>query len=395
MSLDEATFATLKERMGTAVAIVVSPTPLPPADELVPMEWSWQLMFGIEVVVIGILLLVFGRTSTKQTRVTATRVVVLILAITLPLAGCRPSTPTGPKVSDDGRTIDLGQVLQGTSLEASFRVRNQSSSPFRIERVGRTCLCQDVRFDARQEVPPQGETTVTVVVPTTKNVGPLQEKFVVHTVVNDRSHATIDLIIKAKVCVTLRAIPAEMMFGSVSGNGATRQLRIETDPPELVSKYSSVTAPDFFNVKLLTRDRSGLLFTVQLSPEAPKGTLNGSISVKFDHPEFPVLIVPVKGQKTGPIHVVPAKLQVNGRATEQTLQVLIASTTGQPFRLLSSSTPAGVTPIWDETKEPQKRYLLKVLFTSPPAVDGKTITIHTDLPEERSIQIPISVRDLP
>ena len=400
MSLDEAKFETLKQRMGTAIAIVVSPTPLPPANELVPMEWSWQFMLGTEAIVIGILLLVFSRTSTnrtstKKTQAAAKRVAVSILAIALPLAGCHQSTPTDPQVSNDGRTIDLGQVLQGTNLESTFCVRNNSNSPFRIDRIERTCQCQDIRFDAQQDVSPQGETFVTAVVPTSNHVGPIQIKFIVHTMASDKSHATIDLMIKANVRVPLRAIPSEVMFGSFSDTALTRQLRIEAEPPELVSKYTSVTAPDFCNVKLLTRDRSGLLFTVQLSPEAPKGALNGSISLKFDHREFPVLNVPVRGQKTGPIHVVPAKLRVNGRATEQTLQVLVASTTGQPFRLLSTSPPGGATPIWEETNVPQKRYLIKILFTNPQAVDGKTIVINTDLPEEPSIHIPISVRDLP
>jgi hypothetical protein len=394
MSLDEAKFETLKQRMGTALAIVVSQTPLPPADQLVSAEWSWQFLLGIEGAVIGVVLLVVGRGSTKQTQPVSARVAISILAILLPFAGCHQASSTDQQVLDDDRTIDLGRVMQGTNLEANFRVRNRGNSPFRIERVERSCHCQDVRFDARQEVPPQGEATVAMVVPTTNSVGPIQHQFVVHTTAADPGHETITLTVKADVCVPLRAIPSEMMFGADAGTGGARQLRIETDPPELASQYSSVTAPDFFEVKLLNRDRGGLLFTVERSADAPKGTLNGVISVRFDHPEFPELNVPVTSHKSGPFRVIPSKLQVNGHAGEQTLNVLIASSTGQPFRLLSASTPGGATPVWEETKDPQKKYLIKVLVTNPESVNGKTITINTDLPEEHSILIPISVRNL-
>jgi len=189
----------------------------------------------------------------------------------------------------------------------------------------------------------------------------------------------------------LRAIPSEVMFGSVSGPSAVRQLRIETDPPELAAKYVSASAPDYLKIQLVNQDRSGLLFNVQLLPETPRGTLKGIISLKFDIPELPQLNVSVSGQKTGLLRAVPAKLVVNGQGGEQTLKLLIASTNGQKFRLLSGSTPGGATPIWKETKDPQERYLIDVLFTEPEELDGKTITINTDMLEEPSIHIPISV----
>jgi hypothetical protein len=86
---------------------------------------------------------------------------------------------------------------------------------------------------------------------------------------------------------------------------------------------------------------------------------------------------------------------VNGLGDEQTLKVLIASTNGQTFRLLSASTPEGATPVWDDAKDAQERHLVRVVFTSPEAVDGKTITIDTDMADEPSVYIPISVRGLP
>ncbi len=369
MTLEELKVEAVKERMGTALAIVVSQTPLPPAHELVPAEWSWQSMLGIEALLIGVLLLVFGRTSAKKRPSECARVAALILAIVLPLGGCHHATPTGPQVSEDGRTIDLGKVQQGTDLKATFRVRNQSKSSFRIERVERSCRCQDVVFDSQHEVPPEGETTVSVVVPTKKDVGPVQQRFIVHTTATDQAHAAIDLLIKADMHAPLRAIPSELMIGPDSGTGAARQLRIETDPPELVSKYLSIEAPGFIEVKLLNQDHSGLLFTVQRTAQAPKGTFNGIISVRFDDAEFPELNVPVMSQKTGPIRVIPAKLMVNGLGDEQTLKVLIASTNGQTFRLLSASTPEGATPVWDDAKDAQERHLVRVVFTSPEAVD--------------------------
>jgi uncharacterized protein DUF1573/peptidase C39-like protein len=395
MTLNELNFGMAKQRYGTALAIVVSLTPLPSANELVPAQWSWRSIFGIEVILIGVLLLFFGRSSGRIIQSALTRATALVLATLFSSAGCHQSTPPISGSADDVQTIDLGQVQADKDLEATFRVQNHGNSSFRIVRVERSCRCQDVRFDSQQDVPVEGETTVSVVVPIAKKAGPMRAQFVVHTTSSDPSFAMINLTLKANVVVPLWAIPSEMMIGPGIGTDAVRQLRVEADQPNLISKYTSVTFPDFINVKLLNRDRSGLLFAVQRSSDAPNGTRNGTISVRFDHPEFPVLNVPVTSQKMGPIRIIPAKLRINGRAGEQTLKVLIASTTARPFRLLSVSAPAGMTPKWNAQQEPQIKHQIEVSCTNPQVVDGHSIAVSTDLPEEPSVQIPISVHDLP
>jgi hypothetical protein len=297
---------------------------------------------------------------------------------------------------EEWRRVDLGKVIQGTDLKATFRVCNESSAPFKIERIERSCQCQNVRFNADQLVLPHGAATVDVIVPTKDRIGLVAQELIVHTTAADKDYSAITLSLKADVRAPIRAIPSQIMFGSVSGDGETRQLRIETDPPQLAAKYLSATSPKYFKVELLSHDRNGLLFNVHLLPKPPIGILDGDISIRFDIAELSELRVPVRARKTGPIRAIPAILQVDGRRSQQMLEVLLAATDGQPFRLLSTTTPEGATSMRVESESsPLKRHLIKVLFTRPAAVAGKTVTIKTDLPEMPALNIPVSVINLP
>ncbi|MDQ3331616.1 MAG: hypothetical protein M3552_13335 [Planctomycetota bacterium] len=69
---------------------------------------------------------------------------------------------------------------------------------------------------------------------------------------------------------------------------------------------------------------------------------------------------------------------------------------GHPFRLLSTRTPAGVTPLWRESASPLADYYIDVDVRCKDlgAVDGTSIIIKTDRPGESVIMIPIDVAGL-
>lgn len=377
----------------SGLALVVSREPIPPIEQLTSDGPSWQQLAGIELVVIGLLICVIGqlrvRTKSTSSKKIATGISLLVCAAVLP--SCTSQDQTGQDVSTDSRIINLGKVFQGEDLTATFTIQNVSGSPFRIERVERSCQCQNVKFDASLKILPGDETTVSVVVPTKESLGPVEQQFVVHTTAPDKKHASIELTLLADVHVILRAVPSSVMFGSVSSDAESGQMiRVEADPPELAEKFVSVSAPEFLKVNLVEKNRAGLLFDVDLSPESRKGVLRGHITMQFDIPECPELKIPVYARKIGQFHVIPSTAIFKDTPENQSQKIRVISTDGQVFRLISTLTPAGVTPIWKGNR-PEAHHYIDILCTSPAAVNGKSITIKTDHPRESEFTIPIQV----
>lgn len=388
-SLDELPASELENRM-TGLGLIVSREPLPAEAELVPAAWSWRFLLGCEIAAVGLLVLLIGRRPKSKTFAVMTSRTITTAML---LASCLASSCSHEPEPEDPFTIDVGDVLQGPPITAAFRIPNESETPFRIQTVERSCDCEDVTFDAQREVTPGGIAEIAVVVPSEAVVGPIAKEFVVHTTAEDERYARFRLVLKGHVRAMMRAVPSKVMFDATTTPETVRKLRIETDPPELVEQFRRVDAPPFVDVELSERNRSGLLFDVRLRGDAPNGALDGTIVVHFNHPQAQRIEVPVLGRKAGPVRITPARIVVNGGGGEETVKVRIASANGKRFRLLSTNTPAGVTPAW-ESDQPQEAHLIEVFVSAPDVVDGKVIKIMTDLPKQRVLQIPISVAGL-
>lgn len=387
--LEEVTMHELKKRLA-GPAIVVSDKPLAPAEELLRTPWSWQDVVGIELCVVGLVFLVLGRREwrafiPRSNRAAVTGAILLALQ-----SGCDRPAAIDRAALDGSHAVDMGAVMVGTDLRVTFPVENRSGRSFRIQSVERSCDCEAVRFDAEQQIPPGGTGSVSVVVPTRGESGSLERRFTVHTSSVDEDYAAIPLLVRADVRATLRAFPSQLMFGSVTG-AATRQLRVQTNPPELAARYVSAIAPKFIDVSLIDQSRAGMVFSVRLSPDAPEGILTGAISLKFDIPEPSQLHVAVLGRKMVLLTVTPARLLLDDRVGQQIAEVRVASTSEQSFRLLDTSAPPNVD-VLTEADSTEQRYRLKCVVMNANDLDGKAITIATDLGDDHSLQIPISVR---
>ena len=315
-TLTDLTEQQFRSRVGL-MALIVSNEPLPPTDQLVPTGNSGQFIAGIACIVIGVGALtawLVGKTSRWKLR--GRTAVVCILSV-LASAGCQrvqsdahDTTQAESNSTSTDMLIDLGDVHQGPEVSATFPVKNNGTTPFRIRTVERSCRCQSVTFDAEKEIKPGEVAEIGVSVNTREVAGRMTQSLTVYTTSTAGTTEPFSLTLKANIVSLLRAIPSNIMFGAVTSS-ETREFRILTNPPDLADKFLSIDAPDFLQAKLIQRKRGELVYSVTVADDLPNGSFDGRLTARFDIREAPAIQISVVGRRTGLIDIVPARLTAN------------------------------------------------------------------------------------
>ena len=148
-----------------------------------------------------------------------TRMQFLGLAIALMIGGLsaplgawgQSSTPRPHAVAPEA-TFHFGTVAQGTKVKHEFKIRNEGSGPFHIQRVVPSCGCTASAAD-QATVFPGGESTVRVEFDTTGFSG--DQTKTVRVLTSDSERPSIDLAVKGTILADVVAEPAYVSFGDL------------------------------------------------------------------------------------------------------------------------------------------------------------------------------------
>jgi hypothetical protein len=395
-SLGECTEARLGEWI-TGYGLVVSKTPIAWDDAFRASDARWLHALAGALVVVGIAVLTFG----KWRRVTTNecgRVAALSLFTILSFA------PVGCTDSKEDATVaagqhteryeqDFGEVLEGREVVAVFQFCNRSSTPFRVIRVDRNCECQKVNVGIESPIAPGDCTPIEVSVPTTGSEGRIEKTFYVVTDSTDASYGVIPLVLRGLVERPLKAVPSEIMFGSIiPGNrGVEKTVLLVTNPPDLADRYIAAASSDpLVTVELRDRQVGALRFDVRLAPGCPQGVVSGEIRFNFDCEAKPVVVVPFLGRRDDLLRATPARLIVGGAAdTPEAVKLRVSSTDGEAFSIVSTVAPAGVQVTWDDAAQLHSVHEGQALLRSQSQNQDSHLFVETSLPGKSALRIPI------
>lgn len=205
-----------------------------------------------------------------------------------------------PRLLVERPVFDFGEVEQGATVEHVFKLRNGGAGLLRIEHVKSTCACT-VGAVVGRDVPPDGETWVTVQLDTRELAGPTTKTITVYT--NDPAHPASGLSLRGVVLADLVVDPPLVYLGTVDvGDGARRTVEIRPGRPDGATRATAVRAPSFLRARLTTdpADAARQLLELGLAPDAPAGRVSGEVVVETTGGRQREIVVPVFGTVRAP-----------------------------------------------------------------------------------------------
>lgn len=194
--------------------------------------------------------------------------------------------------------------------------------------------------------------------------------------------------------------PGMLRFtGLEVGQSAERSVELEYSGPHdwqilrVENPYSYLTT----QLQCLCRQAGEVRYrlTVRVSESAPAGNWLVALALATSDPQLPVIPVLVEGQIHPLIEARPATLRI-GEPAEAVGQQRVVLRGHRPFRILAvAETPPGVTvESASDRQQPVHIVLVRCSLQSPRIAAG-VIRLATDCPQQRLVEIPVTVGSLP
>ena len=322
-----------------------------------------------------------------------------------------------PKVKIVGEPVyDFGTMPKKTSGSHSWEVQNVGKGDLDLWLEHTSCSCTVAKLEPdkssegaekrRIRVPPGGSTSIEVTWETKTWIRFMQTASLG---TNDLDHPILDLSIRGRVLFPVEVEPSETVaFPRISSAETSRSNLTILSPDRAGLKLTKVTSskPGFIvaDVKPMTPEEiqtrrvpSGFHVVVEVKPGMPLGAFREELVFQTDHPKQPELKVTVAGIVTGPINVVPEKLQMPSVAIGKGAsgEVVLIVRDGQETHFQVASVPAklqvSIAP--DDRQGMNGRYRMKVIVppSTPPGFLNDRIILKTDHPKVGELKIPVSI----
>jgi hypothetical protein len=233
----------------------------------------------------------------------------------------------GPVATVLGETyFDFGTIERTGTGKHIFQIRNDGDEVLTVKAGATTCKCTLSEIGKENYQP--GEIA-EILVEWNANVSGVSPEFeqsaAVHT--NDPTHPTIDFRIRGLVTESLRAVPVEVVLGSVPSNqGMVTEFRLFGSRVEevqiLESQFVDAESADFFDVKYepLSEEEvaeekgvdCGVLATLTIKSGLPLGPIRQTIRIKADAGKEVEVAIPITGRVTGEI-LIPSTAKFDSR----------------------------------------------------------------------------------
>lgn len=208
---------------------------------------------------------------------------------------------TGPSLTIEEPVKDVGIVESGATVTHTFMLRNDGDGLLEILEVDPDCGCTVVEFD--RYIQPGKSGRITAAVDVSTFFGPIAKYLVVFT--NDPASPEVSLAIKVEVRPRVQVHPGYVRFLSVVGDEAQRADQtvwasdiegFEIKTARSPYRFVSVTAREAEENERRSEGRGRQwLIEVQLAPNAPVGPMADHIELETNHPDKPLVRVPVSG----------------------------------------------------------------------------------------------------
>ena len=240
-----------------------------------------------------------------------------------------------PLVLAEAGVYDFGEVLGGSEIRHTFKLKNIGQKPLKIAKVEESCACT-ATIVSKDEIPPGEFGIIEAVLKVPSENRQVEESISVYT--NDPIQSQVTLTLKGTAFVPITTFPSRLFIGSIPPKtsikksltihqkGETQILAVRTDSDHLKAAIVSTKADPITRVE------------VTLLESAPPGTFSYNLFVDYRYEgkeaTYEVLAF---GEVLGAFTVSPKRfffgLVEDKRMVSKT--VAISSVNDQPFKITS------------------------------------------------------------
>jgi hypothetical protein len=305
-----------------------------------------------------------------------------------------------PKIGGKNAIFDFGQIVKGTNITHTFLIKNEGQAPLIVDKITNPCDCFSATFD--RTIDPGKEGRIHVTIDTAKQEGPLFLTAVVHT--NDPERASTQLIIKGLVKGPIALLPQDhFALTAVHGENKIYHLFLEINRQKPL-KVRGIESTNPLFVPRVETVASGKKYriTIKASGNADLGVHRGTVNIKTDDPQKPVISIDGSVLIISSIAIDPGTLFLPNMSPEEAMKgmkkeawkVVLKNLRNQPFSVVEVTPEA---PFLGATYRPLNKNSYELSVEVKPNTilkQGKYFSgllVKTDLPDAQSLRVPVFV----
>ncbi len=303
-----------------------------------------------------------------------------------------------PVIATEEARFDFGVADPNVTIEHDFVIVNRGTADLKIDQIKPACGCTVAELD-RQVIPPGERVTLHTRLSLKGRSGPQQKPIVIHS--NDPENPEFELMLAGTARSPLRLEPQAVFFGSLpiavpGAESPTHFVDIDVDDAHAFTIRSARVDAEGVSVDPETVI-DGTAYRLRVSIDATEaGPIDGQITLQTTSQRFPRIVIPVSGVVAPIVAHTPADLLLPTQVDKPMVRyVLLNAPAGQNFEVTKVTTPHD--EIQSEVSKLGKRgYRVKISgLRAEAALEGTSVVIHTDLPQQSVIQIPIRLLEPP
>lgn len=313
----------------------------------------------------------------------------LLIAATSTFAQTETNTHA-PKLVCDAPEFDFGTQDNAQTVEHTFVLRNAGDLTLEIANARPGCGCT-VASISQRSVPPGGESRITTRLSLAGRNGAQHKTITVES--NDPTQPQYTLVLKGVAGAAITVQPPQLIQGqALAGTQPTSQVEITSMGTPF--QVSSVEAnSDQFTARVETI-QTGLVYRLYVAPVAPlaAGQLNASIIIRTDHPQRPVIEVPVAYVAMGQMVVAPREIVFSAPSQDAVSRsLLVRSGNGAPFQLTAVEPPRPDVGVSIESLGGNGYRVTLTNLVANAELSGTIVKIRSDIAGAPEMDVPVRV----
>jgi hypothetical protein len=323
-----------------------------------------------------------------------------------------PVKVTGPQpkaVLIGEQTHEFGTLPQRHTGKKAWTVKNEGKGDLKLHMIRSTCSCTLAKFkDGKDAVVKPGESTeIALEFETRDNNGEYKKGAEIGT--NDPVLPSFSLYVHGKIVPALFFYPGRAVaLQSISTDKDDHIAHIgiyskdrpdvkvlkatSSKPSEIIVSTEPMTSEECKGLKI----EKGIKVTVNVKSTLPLGEFREDVVLTTDHPSEPEVHIPVTGKMSGPVNVLPERLQwrrVDGKAgAQQTMTISVRG--GRETKIELEKAPKNLKVEIGPSNPPRKGQYQLTLIVPPgtPADDIEDeIVLKTDHAKAERVIVPVSI----
>lgn len=294
----------------------------------------------------------------------------------------------GPRIHCDEPVHDFGTADNRTSVEHTFILKNIGDTTLEISNTRAACGCTVANMSNRS-VPPGGQTELTARLNLQGRNGHQSKSITVMS--NDPEQGNYVVTLTGNASQSISVSPERIMFGQVTpGQEATMSVDITSVGGQALTIGDIESDNAGIRVEKESTEGNVTRLKVSLKSGLTPGAITSMIRVKTDHPERPVIEIPVMGSLVGEIIYAPQEIVVPGSPASGPLTryVVLRSGSGDSFEISGIELPdpgmkSTILPFGSQGYRVQIENVI-----SGPELNGGVVKISTTSASQPVIEIP-------